>query len=108
MRIFFLFLLTLLVIGCCSPNEPVESVSLKFEGVLVDLDRIMIDYRGYPVRAWVKPTPGLIKIETVHLESLMGDWFIPIYITIPNSILIPEQTNINIYAKYIIIAIVRR
>ena len=96
----------MLVLACSNPvaDEVMEMAgeSICLEGILVDLERTVMGIKGYPVKAWSIPIPGLIEVSSVRIESTTGDWLIPLYFMESDVILIPEQTNITIYSKYLI------
>lgn len=95
-----LVLLVLLVACVISPTSRLENIHV--EGILADLNRIDMDTKGYRIRVWVIPIPGLDTVEMVQVESISGEWFTPIYTTSIGRVLIPAQTNISVYSKYIV------
>ena len=95
-----LVLLVLLVACGVAPTSQLEDVHV--EGILADLNRIDMEMRGYRIRVWVIPIPGLNTVRTVQIESVGGEWLTPIYTTSIGAVLIPAQTNISIYSKYIV------
>lgn len=97
---WILVLLVLLVACGASPTRQLEDV--RVEGILADLDRIDMARKGYRIRVWVIPIPGLDTVETMQIESIGGEWLTPIYTTSIGRVLIPAQTNISIYSKYIV------
>ncbi len=111
MRFCVAICIILIFLGCNTPTEPtIESApeDVRLEGMLVDLNRIEIDIKGYPVNAWVLAITDLIEVGLVQVESVTGGWLIPLYIVRPDTVLIPAQTSVSLYSRYIVEGKIRR
>ncbi len=95
-------LIALVLLVACGTSPTSQPENIRVEGILADLDRIDIEKGGYRIRTWVIPIPGLDTVETMRVEATNGEWLTPIYTTSIGAILIPAQTSISVYSKYIV------
>jgi len=110
MRTLFIMLFLIVLSSCSSPTDNTKSSTkqIHMKGQLSDLDRIDMLVGGRPVRVWIIDIYDLIQVNSVMVMAVQGHWIIPIYYVRKDIVLIPEQTNINLYSDYKVDVIIKQ